>query len=61
MGGSEDEIITSENTQLLIDLMPREVVAFSNLTYKLDHSGFIVSNVLHHMEDTLSLLKAFNS
>ena len=57
MGGSEDAITTPEDTQLLLDLMPKESVVFSKLDYKLDHAGFILSPNLHHMQDTVDLLK----
>ena len=58
-GGIHDVIIKPDDIQVLIDLMPRNSVIFSRLDYNLDHSGFFVSNILPHMNDTLDVLRTY--
>ena len=59
MAGYEDRLQTPADNQLLIDLIPTDSVIFSKLDYKLDHSGFTLSNMLHHMDDTITILQKY--
>ena len=59
MAGAEDQVLSPGDAQLCIDLMPKESVVFSKLDYKLDHGGFVLSNILHHMEDTKMILQQY--
>jgi pimeloyl-ACP methyl ester carboxylesterase len=59
--GQHDIVTQPGDVDILRLQLNSSNVVFYKKDYKLDHSGFAMSNQLHHMEDMLSVLKEYSS